>query len=1017
MEGRRRTRIGAALVAVVALALFGGEAAAQVGDADDLCAPGQPGVVYGTSGNDRLAGTTGADVICGLGGDDQISGAGGDDVIDAGAGDDEVSGGPGADRIFGGPGDDELDGGDGDDSLWGEAGADELNGGAGDDSLSGGEGADELLAAAGDDSLDGGPDTDTLDAAAGTDLCVNGESLTGCESDAAPDPLAEPFPLGERPVAAPTTFTIDDTFPGVSVTIETGGGISPWDVEIEPARLHMSGRAAQALAGPAFDISVPASAPPIRGATLTLPYHESRLAGTPEAELRIYGFDEDAQLWVPAAGAQSVDAGANTVTASVSHFSVYAVLSIRTPEQWEEIFGSTPLRCVGTSADIDVVFLVDRSGSMSTNDPAGLRVDGAKAFADEMRDTDRAAVVAFESFADRELGLTLLDAAGRAAVDEALDRTRPPGGGTSISAAVQEAIAILSANGGEGRLRVAILLTDGQSSYNSALTTQAANAAIEIHTVGLGAGVNAALLQSIANGTGATYRQLDDPNELPDLYRELAGDIIGDDTDTDGDGLTDCVERNGLFVPLRITLPFIDGPLDFASFVTTDPDDPDTDGDGLLDGAEVEERSLRDDPALAAEYSFLVDAGLETYYKLIANPNDPDSDNDGLNDLLELLNGTNPLSPDDNELGIGGLDLPPFTLFQPDEYEARPAIARVLTARQEGDTILVESVFYNDTPVRYDDDRNCVEICAAIEELARERPDDSGFGICVGPISINCADDESQERDIVEEARVAQGIFDGDGSLSENFIREQVAIQCALWFADAQACIDEAGRADVPDDASADDFAAVLGAVTTTLPVTRTANPELARRIAEAVAATAAGVALAALADAVASCLAGPALQVVGELLPFEHPCESLPMYSPGEDTGEAVGHRVAALLGDPTRVLERWASQDERAARPFARNWYIGQPGCTPADRAAAEGRWGLDVQCDEFPNWSMERAGPGASLRYMPSADNRNEGIKLNVFLRACPETTQLDRTRRIPFLVTPNPLGPTLFHCGRR
>ncbi|HWN21486.1 MAG TPA: NucA/NucB deoxyribonuclease domain-containing protein, partial [Gaiellaceae bacterium] len=557
--------------------------------------------------------------------------------------------------------------------------------------------------------------------------------------------------------------------------------------------------------------------------------------------------------------------------------------------------------------------------------------------------------------------------------------------------------------------------------YNSALTAQAANAAIEIHTVGLGAGVNAALLQSIATGTGATYRQLDDPNELPDLYRELAGDIIGDDTDTDEDGLTDCVERNGLFVPLRITLPFIDGSLDFASFITTDPEDADTDGDGLVDGAEVEARSLRDDPALAAEYAFLIEAGLETYYKLIANPNDPDTDGDGLNDLLELLNGTNPLSPDDSELGIDGLDLPPFTLFQPDEYEARPAIPRVLTARQEGDTILVESVVYNDTPVRYDDDRDCVEVCAAIEELARERPDDSGFGICVGPISINCADDESQERDIVEEARVAQGIFDGDGRLSETFIREQVAIQCALWFADTRACIEEAGRADVPDDVSADDFAAVLGAVTTTLPVPQGINPELARRIAEALKATATAVGVAVgtavIADAVAECLAGPALRIVGELLPFVHPCELLPMYAPGIDTGEAVGHRFDALVADPSRVRERWASQPERLARPFPRNWYIGQPGCTAADRAAAEARWGLDVQCDEFPNWSMEKAGPGASLRYMPRADNGREGINLNAFLRACPETTQLDRNRRVPFLVVPVPVLPTIFHCGRR
>ena len=58
--------------------------------------------------------------------------------------------------------------------------------------------------------------------------------------------------------------------------------------------------------------------------------------------------------------------------------------------------------------------------------------------------------------------------------------------------------------------------------------------------------------QSIASGTGATYRHLDDPAQLPDLYRQLAGDIIGGGTDTDHDGLSDCVERNGMFVVRKL---------------------------------------------------------------------------------------------------------------------------------------------------------------------------------------------------------------------------------------------------------------------------------------------------------------------------------------------------------------------------------------------------------------------------------------------------------------------------------
>ena len=84
MRGRRRSSLGAALAAVAMLALFAGGAAAQaVAEDGDLCAPGQPGVVYGTNGADRLTGTNGADVICGRGGNDQISGRGGDDLIDA----------------------------------------------------------------------------------------------------------------------------------------------------------------------------------------------------------------------------------------------------------------------------------------------------------------------------------------------------------------------------------------------------------------------------------------------------------------------------------------------------------------------------------------------------------------------------------------------------------------------------------------------------------------------------------------------------------------------------------------------------------------------------------------------------------------------------------------------------------------------------------------------------------------------------------------------------------------------
>jgi hypothetical protein len=1040
-----RSALVLALFCAVAATALGGGGLAVAGSGDDtpqpdsLCAPGQEGVLYGTARDDKLVGTQGADVICALAGNDEIDGRGGNDVIDAGPGDDAVSAGADDDQVFGEEGNDTLDGGTGNDGLFGGAGADTLNGAvdndglsggdgddvlsgaSGDDSLDGGDGEDSLSAASGDDVLEGGDGIDTLDAAAGTDICTHGEVTSGCERGAeALDKLASPIPI-TAPVASPLTFTVDGTFPGVTLTLETGGGIYPWDVRIMQAGLQMAGRAAQVQAGPAFDISVPKGAPPIRGGSLTLPYDDQNLGGVDESDLRIWTFDEKSQFWLPVPGRQIVDPATNTVTTPLTHFSVYAVLKLRTPAEWKEIFGQTPLLCTGGGGNngIDVVFLVDISGSMSVNDPRGLRVDGAKAFVAQMRPNDRAAVVGFDFFARRQIGLTHLDSdANKAAVDTALERTRVAQDGTNISAAVEAAISILKNNTDEPgpRLRVAVLLTDGQSGYDDALTAEAKSNLIGIHTVGLGRGVNPTLLQKIAVGTGATYRQLDNPADLPALYRQLAGDIIGGGTDTDEDGLTDCVERNGMFVPLSVTLPFINVSIQLASFIATDPNNRDTDGDGLTDGQEVVAHPLTKAAEPGTTYAFLVDAGLDTYYTLIADPTKKDTDGDGVDDRVELLNGTDPLVPDGSELGIDGLKLPRFTLFQPARYADKPAIERRLQFTP--DRKALEEIFYNSNPVRYDDDRNCVETCDAIRALAVQRPNDNGWGICLFGIGA-CVTDESQMRDIVEQARGIQGIFDSNGNLDQRFLQEQVAMQCAIWFADSTRCADEASKLRF-NSQDPNDFPDLLAAGAIAIPAPGLANPEAARRIAailaRTAAAVAAGITAAALEETIRNCIEGPALKVVRRLFAFLHPCEVLPTYAPGGDVKTAAEHRVAAIAAVPERVLQRYATPAERAARPFGRAWYLGQPGCTGADRTAAEVRFGVPVSCDEFPNWAMQDAGPGkASLRYIPSADNAGEGARLGTFFLACSDVTR--EARRVPFLLVPVPAAPaTVFHCGR-
>lgn len=80
--------------------------------------------LWGTSGNDLVAGNANDNTLIGGAGNDEMYGNGGNDAIHGGAGADEIYGGDGDDLIHGGAGDDVIDGGAGNDVLYGGGGAD-----------------------------------------------------------------------------------------------------------------------------------------------------------------------------------------------------------------------------------------------------------------------------------------------------------------------------------------------------------------------------------------------------------------------------------------------------------------------------------------------------------------------------------------------------------------------------------------------------------------------------------------------------------------------------------------------------------------------------------------------------------------------------------------------------------------------------------------------------------------------------------------------------------------------------
>ncbi|MHA1347220.1 MAG: binary toxin-like calcium binding domain-containing protein [Candidatus Heimdallarchaeaceae archaeon] len=120
--------------------------------------------------------------------------------------------------------------------------------------------------------------------------------------------------------------------------------------------------------------------------------------------------------------------------------------------------------------------------------------------------------------------------------------------------------------------------------------------------------------------------------------------------DTDGDGLSDGQEVNGIYVP----------ELDVTYY--TNPANPDTDGDGLFDGIEIAGYSVYDPENFFGGEIFTSDPtnpdtdgdglsdGLEA---LGSSPNDADSDGDGYTDYEEFNAGTNPRDPTSKPGGGG----------------------------------------------------------------------------------------------------------------------------------------------------------------------------------------------------------------------------------------------------------------------------------------------------------------------------------------------------------------------------
>jgi hypothetical protein len=366
----------------------------------------------------------------------------------------------------------------------------------------------------------------------------------------------------------------------------------------------------------------------MQDATITLPYDPNDPAASNPNDLKIYTINPATRFYeeLPT----TIDTVNNTLTAKTTHFSPFFIGgSISYSSYVQSIPQTCPLIGDPNAIPVDVALVIDSSGSMIDNDPQNLRITAAKSFITNMKASDRAAIVDFDSGVTVRQNLT----ADKTALSSALNQI-DSNGGTDIGAGVGSAYSILTNQSDSTRTRVVILLTDGQGQYDKVLSNQLKSQNIRVFTIGLTGQVDEALLKEISSATNGGYKQINDASGLVGVFGQFAT-VFGDTgKDTDQDGLTDCQEIQGISLPA----PLIFG----GQVLLTDPFNPDTDNDGLDDGIELGSVSST---TLADGRKIFVASGS-------SNPINSDTDHDGINDGDEEEFGSNPLSKDTDLDGL-----------------------------------------------------------------------------------------------------------------------------------------------------------------------------------------------------------------------------------------------------------------------------------------------------------------------------------------------------------------------------
>ena len=189
---------------------------------------------------------------------------------------------------------------------------------------------------------------------------------------------------------------------------------------------------------------------------------------------------------------------------------------------------------------IDVVFVMDRSGSMDIGNPSRIHFAkiAASNFADKLGSDDKSALVSFSYSSSLDKILSNNHAQTKHKIS-LLSSNGPTNIGDGIKLANEELLSIRATQNGT---KVEILLTDGRANkpygdgfhnhespldvaYAESKAVLAALSGIKIFTIGFGNDVNEKMLKNISNMTGGRYYFSPSGDELEEIFNQIAFDI------------------------------------------------------------------------------------------------------------------------------------------------------------------------------------------------------------------------------------------------------------------------------------------------------------------------------------------------------------------------------------------------------------------------------------------------------------------------------------------------------------